>query len=335
MPMAAPVSSFAEFQQLLMGTWTNMNFPGSDQGGVDNPLSYNIMPLPQTSPTPAGTPDFPGYILKNFTYYETIRFNSNVNTAGEIALSVLAPNRGSAYQQNSYALFYSQQVHFAEGPSATAPAEPSAEKSVVHVENGAWLFLKTVEQPIGPYGMGGMESGPVIPQPSDITIGKQISVPHGNSILALGSYDNLAKGAPVIPDAVSPLPTPAGLTTTSYTETLDNHDDYQNPQPDYTSNCSLPLQQAVEIIKPDSFLHWKVTTEQLPSGKGSVTNIPFEDRRARVTDYSAEYWLLSTDGGVTFNYLAYTQNISIALTIKGVVYNFPHITANTLTRVSS
>ncbi len=334
MPKAAPISEFAEFQQLLMGTWTNMTFPGSDKGGVDNPLSYNIMPLPQMSPTPADNPDFPGYILKNFTYYETIRFNSNVNTAGEIALSVLAPNRGSTYQQNSYALFYSQQVHFAEGPSAT-PADPSSEKSVVHVENGAWLFLTTVAQPIGPYGKGGTEPGPVIPQPSDITIGKQISVPHGNSVLALGSYDSVATGAPVIPDAASPLPTPAGLSTTSYTETLNDLDDYQNPQPDYTSNCSLPLQQAVEIISPNSFIHWKVTTDPLPDGQGSVTNIPFENRLAQVTGYSAEYWLLSTDGGTTYNYLSYTQTITIAITIGGVKYEFPHTTANTLTRVSS
>lgn len=335
MPMAAPISNFAQFQQLLMGTWTNMSFPGSDQGGVDNPLSYNIMPLPQTSPTPAGSTDFPGYILKNFTYYETIRFNSNVNTAGEIALSVLAPNRGSTYQQDSFAMFYSQQVHFAEGPSATAPSDPTSEKSVVHVENGAWLSLTTVPQPIGPYGMGGTETGPVIPQPSDITIAKQISVPHGNSVLALGSVDAAASGAPVIPDAASPLPTPSGLSTTSYTETLDNMDDYQNPQPNYTSNCSLPLQQAVEIIAPNSYIHWKVTTAPLTSGQGSVTNIPFEDRRASVTAYSAEYWLLSTDGGNTYNYLSYTQTITIALTIGGVKYEFPHITANTLTKVAS
>lgn len=333
MPTAAPQSNFAEFQQYLMGTWTNMDFPGSKQGGKENPLSYNIMPLPQMSPTPADNPDFPGYILKNFTYYETIRFNSNVNTAGEIALSVLAPNRGSTYQQNSYALFYSQQVHFAEGPKAT-PTDPDSENSVVHVENGAWLFLTTTQQNIGPYGMGGQESGPVIPEPPDLTIAKQISVPHGNSILALGSFDALVKGSPAIPDALSAFPTPAGLTTDSYTQLLNETDDYQNPQPDFTANCNLPLQQAVDIIKPDSYIHWKVTTDPLPSGQGVVTNIPFEQKLANVTGYTAEYWLLSTDGGNTFNYLAYTQNISIALTINGVTYNFPHVTANTVTRVS-
>jgi len=332
MPTAAPKSNFAEFQQHLMGTWTNVNFPNSKQGGIENPLSYNIMPLPQTSPTPADNPDFPGYILKNFTYYETIRFNSNVNTAGEIALSLLAPNRGSAYQQNSFALFYSQQVHFAEGPGATA--DPTSEQSVVHVENGAWLYLITGTQNIGPYGTEGTEPGPVVPQPPDITIGKQISVPHGNSILALGSVDDLAKGPPAIPDSASPLPTPAGLSTASYTQLLNTADDYQNPQPDYTNNCNLPLQQAVEIIQPDSFIHWKVTTNQLPSGKGSVTNIPFEDRRAHVTGYTGEYWLLSTDGGVTFNHLSYAQSIIIALTIGGMIYEFPHFTANTITKVS-
>lgn len=32
-----------------------------------------------------------------------------------------------------------------------------------------------------------------------------------------------------------------------------------------------------------------------------------------VTDYSAEYWLLSTDQGKTSTHLAYTQDITLSL----------------------
>jgi hypothetical protein len=59
--------------QPLIGTWTNQNLSGSMYGGEENPLSYSLMPLPQDTPQP-GEPDY-GYILKNFTCYETIHFN--------------------------------------------------------------------------------------------------------------------------------------------------------------------------------------------------------------------------------------------------------------------
>jgi hypothetical protein len=36
MPSSIPKDNFAEFQQLLMGTWTNQAFPGSTQGGPKN-----------------------------------------------------------------------------------------------------------------------------------------------------------------------------------------------------------------------------------------------------------------------------------------------------------
>jgi hypothetical protein len=166
-----------------------------------------------------------------------------------------------------------------------------------------------------------------------------MSVPHGNSILALGKFDDVATGAPKIPPASfpspTPLPPPTDASTGIYKSLLNTDDNYQNPQLDYTANSNLPLQQAVGILKPTAYLHWQVQTAQISGidGKGSVTNIPFESKNAEVTDYSAEYWLLSTDGGTNFDYLAYTQNIVMDVNIGGTKYSFPHGTANTVTRV--
>ena len=116
------ISNLGPFQHLI-GSWENQTLPNSDQGDPSNPLSYNVMPLPQLdSPT--------GFILKNFTYYESLKFNGN----SDVASPAKAPNRGGDYVQNAYALFYDQQVHFAEGPNIT---------QIVHVENGAWLNLET------------------------------------------------------------------------------------------------------------------------------------------------------------------------------------------------
>ena len=168
MPRAAQANMLAVFQQQLEGTWTNQNFGndgnGNPVGGPQNPLSYNVMPLPEQA-----DPD--GYILKNFKYYEMLNFNDTIAVAAEAA------NRGGLVSQNCEALFYEQQVLFAEGPKAN---------TVVHVENGLWLWLPIYVQQVGPYPANpdAEEVTDDLNQPADVTIAKQISIPHGNSILA-------------------------------------------------------------------------------------------------------------------------------------------------------
>lgn len=340
----------AEFQELLVGTWENKTFPGSDQGGADKPLSYNIMPLPSKN-------DQNGYILKNFKYTEKIRFN-DCDADKTLAIGAGAPNRGGLVSQNIKVLFYEQQVKYAEGPGGPAPGKKA---DVVHVENGTWLFLPIYVQQDGPYPADD-DKTPVsdaLKQPSDITIAKQINVPHGNSVLALGSYETIAEkdaagkylvksrisGAPVIPDADSPFPRPANpvkppdsLKTNLnadavYSTRKKTKANFQNPHPELTLHSNAPLQDAVGIIKPDYYLHWNVTTQPLPNGQGQVTNIPFEHRRAQVIEYYADYWILLKGHDYKHRYLAYTQTMVMELCIKDKTYKFPHVTCNTLTYV--
>lgn len=345
----------AEFQQQLVGDWRNIKFGTNDDGvsvgGDDNPLSYNIMPLPQRS-------DPYGYILKNFKYHEKLHFN-NDKVDATLAVAARAPNRGGQVNQDARALFYEQQVMFAEGPD---------KDKVVHVENGAWLWLPRYIQQTGPYPAGapGNEVSDALQQQSDMTVAKQISVPHGNSILALGNFDTVPgpdgagpwrgvskiSGSPVISDGAPPYPAPAvsepvpdGTPITPVLTSILNADqrystlraspnDYENPHPQLTQYPNRPLQEAVAIIKPDAFMHWRVTTEPLQGGKGVVTNIPFEREVSRVKDYFAEYWLLFKD---TKKYLAYIQTILMVLKIPSKEtervkeYVFPHVTCNTVT----
>lgn len=329
MPYAGDLRKFALFQQELIGTWENKTFPGSDEGGPDKPLSYNIMPLPQQATPEAGPLPYPGYILKNFRYFETIRFNSQAPDV--IPVPATAPNRGGAVNQIAHALFYDQKVSFAEGPQ---------HNKLVHVENGAWLYLDKVPQLPGPYANPEPPAQPdVPPQPADITVAKQISVPHGNSILALGHYDSAPQGpviagAPIIPGAPPPYPLPHEIETNRFTKQLVTPD-FENPDVTLTQNANLAVFRAVQIIAPDAYMHWRVTTDQLPHGQGHVTNIPFEERRANVTGYTADYWLLQKSG--RFQYLAYSQTMLMEMKI-GVGYHerqflFAHVTCNTVTRV--
>ncbi len=147
-------------------------------------------------------------------------------------------------------------------------------------------------------------------------------------------------GGPVIPDAPFPYPLPAiavgqppslisnlNVDHRYATETSDK-DNYQNPHPNLAQNPNWPLQQAVGIIQPERYMHWRVTTEPLPNGKGHVINIPFEQRVSDVTEYRAEYWLLFKEDK---KYLAYTQTILMVMTVKDKKYVFPHVTSNTVT----
>jgi hypothetical protein len=369
MPGLAPIPSLAEFQQELCGDWSNQDFPpdkhGKVFGGPKNPLSYNIMPLPQRNPINGD-----GYILKNFKYTERLHFN-NDKPEHTLAISARAPNRGGLVNQDARALFYEQQVKFAEGPQGPRSDSPTGD--VVHVENGAWLWFPRFVQQDGPYPQNPPNSGKFGPptdmvsealqQQFDISIAKQISVPHGNSILALGLFATVPgpdgagpwdgnariKGMPTIPDGAPPYPMPAvpieipntnprALKTLlnadeRYQNDLPSHPD-ENLHPDLTRYPNKPLQHAVDILQPDEYIHWHVTTLPLQNGRGFVTNIPFEQEVSKVTAYSPDYWMLFKGDK---KYLAYTQTIQMALMILNretnveYKYVFPHITCNTVT----
>jgi len=348
MPSKAPIPGVTRFQRELIGCWKNLPFgkcDGVEVGGEDKPLSYNIMPIPDTS-------DENGYILKNFRYHERLHVNDDKQDA-TLAISACAPNRGGQITQIPHAIFYEQQVRFAEGP---------AKNDVVHVENGTWLWLPRFAQQQGPYPEGAPT--PVIPslqQPAEILIAKQIAIPHGNSVLALGSVDTapncdccadpngsqVLAGKPIIPDGDSPFPFPekpepletgkpfppelndALNANKRYSTPLTGPGrNFQNPHPPYTLCPNLPVQQAMCVIEPEKYMHWHVTTLERVHGKGCVIDIPFELRVADVTAYIADYWLLFKGCD---KYLAYTQTILMRLNLNGTRYIFPHITCNTLT----
>jgi hypothetical protein len=205
-------------------------------------------------------------------------------------------------------------------------------------------------------------------QPAGLSIAKQIAVPHGNSVLALGGFDTVARpghdgsaersakipGRPVVADAPFPFPMPAGAVPHAptppslrtelnvdarYDTREDSDGNYQNPHPTLTKWPNKPLQQAVDIIEPDAHMHWRVTTAPLHGGQGHVTNIPFEERVSRVIGYEADYWLMfKSRGSHLKRYLAYTQTILMSMRIHNhdtdceQTYVFPHVTCNVLTR---
>ena len=305
----------------LIGTWRNQNLPNTQKGGTGSPYSYFVMPLPEKN-----DPPHPGYILKNTSYYEELTFSP---IAGKVT------NRGGAGTQVANTLFYEQRVYFAEGPCKNA---------LVHAENGSLLFLTDEVQNLGPYGPECGGDGGSTPVPGSTaptqkySVVKQSSVPHGNSILAVGNYTS-GSGNPDIPTLNT---IPKNISTEPYTEKS-----VGNPNTEFTKNPNKPLSNALTVSPVERFFQINVATENgTPSatdnGRPPVTNIGFLQKHANVTGYTMTYWLEhlkqphsdKTEISSEYCQLQYSQTIFMELLINGEWHPFLHVTANTLTKVA-
>jgi len=273
----------------LIGTWASSKTTG-----------FCVMPLPEaTAPNQ--------FILKNFYYFEEITFSA---LPGKVA------NRGGTYECDSYALLYEQRVYFSYQPQ---------ENLLVHAENGSWAHMFTVPQLQGPVGGAPIPSppapDPIPPLDPPLNIVKQVSVPHGDSILAPGSF-TCSPGAPEIP-VVSTLPigAPPGYDAPYGSNTPSN--------PNVNPNIVLvqALSNSPPVVRTWTFF--------VDSGNyGGVANIPFITRNANVERFTNTLWLEQLATGEL--QMQYSQNISLSFpsTQGGQNIIFPHIVANTLRRVA-
>ncbi|MCG7547506.1 heme-binding protein [Pseudoalteromonas sp. Of7M-16] len=280
----------------LIGTWVSTRYGG-----------FNVMPIPQDN-----APN--GFILKNFPYYEVMTFSA---IQGKVA------NRAGNYEQDAYSIFYSQRVFFADGPE---------KDTLVHAENGSWLH-----QVIAPQGQGTLNKEPWVPdtpnplpeQEQDRTIVKQVSIPHGNSILAIGHHDCF-RGAPSIPVA-NALPTAGG---NSFKAPYGS-DIPENPN----VNPNIVLQVALDSLYQQDIGVIDTTVLDVDTDTdGDIANTPFMKAHSDVPRFKTTLWLQRLSNGLDM--LQYTQDITLDFRLangkdqsKRSRYKFPHITANTLFKV--
>jgi hypothetical protein len=283
----------------LVGSW---NSPMTG-----NQLGYNVMPLPQDN-----TPNSANVILRDFHYYEEMTCSS---IPGDAA------NRGGDYQQNCWVLFYEQRVYFGSdaGPAAN---------TLVHAENGDWLHLVNVPQKEGINENMGSEPLPTggIPQPT-FPIVKQVSVPHGNSILAVGN-SSTGTGAPTIPN-VTTIPTGSGVNAALLS--IYNGGVYDPTNLMLNPNYILQQQITNNNVGNKAIASFTAFQVSSKNGNGDVRNIIFEYKKAKVTDFQTTFWLETLVDGT--KQLQYSQTIEMTfLDNPGVT--FYHIDANTLTQVA-
>jgi hypothetical protein len=271
----------------FLGTWNSPK--GEDATG------YNVMSLPQS-----GAPN--GYILKNMPYYEEITFAA---IAGGVT------NRGGDFAQNNNTLFYEQRVFIANNP---APAGvPSVQDTLVHAENGSWLYRTFGQQLVGAYGPDKLPlPSPTPVEPTAKQYVKQASIPHGNSLLLVGDAVEL-QGAPVIPATtrdVLPFTDPAVI----------------DPNTKLTEQLQALQSQGITVIK-----YIKIEVSNNVAG-GGISNVLFEHNHADVDCFDTTWYIEFLSNGTI--QIQYHQFIWMKLLINGQLVRFLHSDANTLLPVS-
>lgn len=247
----------------LFGTWTSPR--------ENNCQGYNVMPLPQQGKI----------IEKDFLYYEELTFTS----------PGIAPNRGGAIQQDCAALTYEQRVYFGQGPAAN---------TLVHFENGLFINATFAEQGRGAYGTSGAPGSITPPNGYDFPIIKQVSIPHGNSIVAVGKNSTFAGKPPI---------TAPKLTTPPF-----DNPNVPNPNQALIDRNENLMKDGAVFGDDGIMLH--VSSKNGP-GAG-VKNINFEQAHVRVTDYEMTIWLVTVrKGRQSAPQLQYTQTIFMDIYLDG------------------
>ena len=280
----------------LVGEWVNVPAIPSQQQAS----GWNLISVPGPPPD--------GFVFEVIPYTEQLTF-SPVVVAGNRGLFA----DGVENTQTINGLLYEQIIHSA---CTTDMCTNRGFKfgTEIHAERG--LFLLT------PPG-----NSPII---SEFNIARLSVIPHGNSLLALGTSSTSGPVPNNFIPPISPVSSPVFSTFP-----------FQVSQFPFISGFAALQQQ------PDLFLTQMLAGEQVNAlttlefntvnGTGGVLNIPFIHQNVNAAEVAATFWIESIANPVAGKpdilQLQYSQNITLefAPTVApGVNAKWPHITVNTL-----
>lgn len=177
----------------------------------------------------------------------------------------------------------------------------------LHLENGMWLFLNQVEMPGAP------------------SIVRQATIPHGDSLLAMGHY-SAADGPPQIPP-ISAIPDPGKGAPSGYTE------DY------FLGKINAgKLEEYLQADIKGQEIVQTVTLDVSTANNGGIVNIPFVAKHANATAFQGTFWIekVQSSTGTVFEQLQYVQQTNIEFLPRfddpNKLIMWPHININTLVK---
>jgi hypothetical protein len=197
--------------------------------------------------------------------------------------------------------------------------------NLLHAENGMWLWPTNM----APVASDDTATDQVFTRK---TVVRLASIPHGNSLVAIGPFETI-DGPPVIPD-ISSLPTPVDGALFGYTDV------YQIPVGDFLpSSPNKFLQNAIEGQTITSTLQLSVTTSD--DVDGGIVNIPFIRQYADAKSLESTFWVETVKDHVTGEsslQLQYSQTVDIYFhkhfDLTPGLIKWPHVTVNTLKPVN-
>lgn len=291
----------------LPGRWAN------EQGFEGR--GWNLIALPFGSPEGGGL----NYRLLMNQYDEELRFTT---------VDTKVPNRGiregeegaAVADQLLVALDYEQRVDQVASEDFPESGLAGAPGATIHHEPGLWLHMKN-EQTDG------------------IDIGRMATVPHGDSVLALGRSE--VTEDPVIPRGVSALP--IGVPPDLESPYLAPYKHFEeNPFKGTVSGRDFPgflptdtSQLLKEGLKGLAGRIQKTHVLEVDSEieSGGVLNIPFIVKQANASSMKSTFWIHELDDGFVLQYL---QVVMLDFFSRGDgmpgSIRWPHISINTMIR---
>ncbi len=297
----------------LPGLWTNV-WSTAKRG-------WNIMALPFADPDSSHD-----YRLLINHYEEELRFSFVDDDVPNRGLS-RRDSDASQLDQFVIALDYQQTVRQLKAVDFPASGVAGGMEAIHH-EPG--LFLRMINQTT-----------------DELTVARLATVPHGNSLTALGRWRSY-KGGPEIPDAVAfpvgvvadPPGAVGGAEVDDYLYPFRHFVD--NPflgdidvpyfpgfSPD-NANRLLQLSIPSNVVRTTE-IHFDTTVEQ-----AGIVNIPFIVKQAEPTSMTSTFWVMELAYGDVW--LAYSQTVMLEFAGRrdgrpGRI-QWPHISINLMTKVA-
>jgi hypothetical protein len=298
LPVGARILTAAEAATVNLGPLTQLQGTWKSAPG----LGWNVIAVP-------GPPQ-QEFVLEVIPYIETLTFTP----------VVAASNRGPFVNgveqvQQLVGLMYRQVItSTCNTPFCNSRGFGNGQE--IHAETGLFLNIQNLN--------------------SNFDIVRLSTIPHGNSLLAPGTSNNSVPANNNFFPQISTMPfAVAGKLPFGYGE--GQYDTNQFPQ--------------FNQINPNLFLQKTLGTQQIvnmttlsfstKNNDGGVLNIPFIQENIKTTDVEATFWIEQIKnpkaGQPNILQLQYSQTINLVFPPTGVKLSvvWPHVTVNTLTKVSS
>lgn len=262
---------------------------------------WNVIAIP-------GPPSTQGFTLEVIPYRETLNFTP----------VVIAGNRGPFVngvqeEQHLVGLMYEQTIHSVCNTDLCKKMG-FASGTEIHAERGIFLYINNLN--------------------SNFNIARLSTIPHGNSVLAMG---NSVEGAPANNDffgtaPIAPKPVPGGRPLPfGYGEIQ-----YFNQQFPKVFDQTDPNTFLRKTLGNDKITAMTTLIMSTDNKDGGILNIPFIKDNVNATNLSSIFWIekIQEANGASVDQLQYTQTIDLVFPATGTTQPvvWPHVTINTLRR---